>query len=65
MNHDGARHLDGEIDDLLLRLAGLVRVRTLLDRRGASEAELAAHSAEIGRLHWRLARTVKQRNRHA
>jgi hypothetical protein len=63
VNASGARDLDGEVDDLLLRLAGLVRVRSLLDRRGASEAELEAHSAEIGRLHWRLARTVKQRSR--
>jgi hypothetical protein len=59
-----SRKLDGEIDDLLLRLAGLVRVRSMLDRRGASEAELEAHSAEIGRLHWRLARTVKERTSH-
>jgi hypothetical protein len=60
-----SRKLDGEIDDLLLRLAGLVRVRSLLNWRGASEADLEAHSAEIGRLHWRLARTVQQRTRHA
>jgi hypothetical protein len=53
---------DREIDDLLVRLAGLVRVRSLLEERGATEAELEEHSAEIGRLHWRLARTVKQRN---
>jgi hypothetical protein len=59
------RNRDREIDDLLLRLAGLVRVRWLLDRRGASDAELEAHNAEMGRLQWRLARTVKQRTRHA
>ena len=60
MNRDAAHERD-DIDDLLLRLAGLVRVRSLLDRRGAGEAELEEHSAEIGRLHWRLARRVKRR----
>jgi hypothetical protein len=60
MNNE-ASDRDREIDDLLFRLAGLVRVRSLLDERGATEAELEEHSAEIGRLHWRLARTVKQR----
>ena len=59
MNNE-ASDRDREIDDLLFRLAGLVRVRSLLDERGATEAELEEHSAEIGRLHWRLARTVRQ-----
>jgi hypothetical protein len=62
MTHNSAQDEDAQIDDLLLRLAGLVRVRSLLDQRGATEAELEAHSAEIGRLRWRLARTVQQRN---
>lgn len=53
---------DREIDDLLVRLAGLVRVRSLLNERGATEAELEEHSAEIGRLRWRLARTVQRRH---
>jgi hypothetical protein len=53
---------ESEIDDLLLQLVGLVRVRALLDERGASEAELEEHSAEIGRLRWRLVRTVKRRH---
>jgi len=61
MNGNRASDRDREIDDLLVQLAGLVRVRSLLDRRGATEAELEEHSAEIGRLHWRLTRTVKQR----
>jgi hypothetical protein len=61
MNGNRASDRDREIDDLLVQLAGLVRVRSLLDKRGATEAELEEHSAEIGRLHWRLARTVKQR----
>jgi hypothetical protein len=49
-----------EIDELVLHLIGLVRVRELLKHRGASEAELEAHSAEIGRLRWRLARLVRE-----
>jgi hypothetical protein len=61
MNGNRASDRDREIDDLLVQLAGLVRVRSLLDKRGATEAELEEHSAEIGRLHWRLTRTVKQR----
>jgi hypothetical protein len=61
MNGNRASDRGREIDDLLVQLAGLVRVRSLLDKRGATEAELEEHSAEIGRLHWRLTRTVKQR----
>jgi len=48
-----------EIDQLLLQIKGLVYVRELLLQRGASETELEEHSAEIGRLRWRLARLVK------
>jgi hypothetical protein len=62
MSETRASDRDREIDDLLVRLAGLVRVRSLLEKRGATEIELEEHGAEIGRLHWRLARTVKQRN---
>jgi hypothetical protein len=62
MNENRVRDRDREIDNLLVQLAGLVRVRSLLAERGATEAELEEHSAEIGRLHWRLARTVKQRD---
>lgn len=50
-----------EIDHVLLRIQGLVRVRELLAQRGASKAELEEHSAEIDRLHWRLARLVRER----
>jgi hypothetical protein len=44
-----------EIDTLLLRIRGLVSVR----ERGASAEELEEHSAEIGRLQWRLAQLVR------
>ena len=36
--------------DIRLQLTGLVHVRALLDLRGASAAEIRAHSAEIERL---------------
>jgi hypothetical protein len=39
-----------EIDDLLLHIRGLVLVREILEQRGASEAELEAHTAELERL---------------
>lgn len=60
LGHEPAASLRDEIDNLLLHIKGLVLVRNLLLRRGASEAELEEHSAEIGRLQWRLARHVKQ-----
>jgi hypothetical protein len=37
-------------DDLTLDLKGLVYVRALLESRGASAAELSAHTAEIRRV---------------
>ena len=48
-----------DIDRLLVRLRGLVLVRDLLERRGASKPELDAHSAEIERVRWRLADLVR------
>lgn len=50
--------LGGEIDDLLLRLRGLVLVRELLAARGASPAELDAHSREADRVRTRLAALI-------
>lgn len=44
-----------EIDDLLLHIRGLVLVREILEQRGASEAELEAHTAELERLKQQLA----------
>jgi len=55
---DGCEASRTDVDDLVLHLIGLIRVRELLKQRGAGEAELEAHSAEIGRLAWRLARLV-------
>ena len=49
-----------EVDDLLLRLKGLVLVRALLEERGASEAELREHGDEIVRVRAQLAALVEQ-----
>ncbi len=48
-----------DVDRLLVRLRGLVLVRDLLERRGASRPEIDAHSAEIERVRWRLADAVR------
>jgi hypothetical protein len=45
-----------DIDDLLLHIRGLVLVREILRQRGASPAELRAHTEELERLKDRLAR---------
>ena len=44
-----------EIADTLLQLKGLVLVRAILEDRGATDAELAAHTAEIERVREQLA----------
>jgi hypothetical protein len=49
-----------EVDDLVLQLKGLVHVRALLETRGASTAELDAHSDEIARIRAALADRVRQ-----
>jgi hypothetical protein len=48
-----------DVDNLLVRLRGLVLVRDLLERRGASRPEIEAHAAEIERVRWRLADEVR------
>ena len=47
--------LDPVIDDLLLRLRGLVLVGDVLAQRGASADELEAHAREAARLRSKLA----------
>jgi hypothetical protein len=49
-----------DVEDLVLQLKGLVHVRALLETRGASGAELDAHSDEIARIRAELAERVKQ-----
>jgi hypothetical protein len=48
-----------EIDDLVLRIRGLVRAHERLRQRGMSDEVLAEHSAEIDRLQERLAEQVR------
>jgi hypothetical protein len=55
---DGAAILDHTIDDLLLQARGLVLVREVLAERGASRAELDAHTAELERVRRKLAETI-------
>jgi hypothetical protein len=47
-----------EVDDLLLRIKGLVFARAILDERGAEPAVLEAHARELDRLRERLAYVV-------
>jgi hypothetical protein len=46
--------LDRRVDDLLLHARGLVLVREVLARRGASHAELDAHTRELERVRRKL-----------
>jgi hypothetical protein len=55
---DGEEILDHTIDDLLLQARGLVLVRQVLARRGASQAELDAHTRELERVRHRLAKAI-------
>jgi polyhydroxyalkanoate synthesis regulator phasin len=48
-----------ELDDVLLRLKGLVFVRSILEERGATREEIDEHSSEIERLRERLAELVR------
>ncbi len=50
----GSAVLDRQVDDLLLHARGLVLVRQLLAGRGASRAELDAHTRELERVRNRL-----------
>jgi hypothetical protein len=55
---DGEEILDRTIDDLLLQARGLVLVRQILARRGASRAELDAHTRELERVRHQLAEVI-------
>jgi hypothetical protein len=50
--------LGREVDDLLLRLRGLVLVRDLLAQRGATPAEIDEHAREADRVRARLAALI-------
>ena len=57
--------LERELNDRVLQLKGLVLVRALLENRGASATELAAHSKEIARVRAELAQLVNTRTERA
>jgi hypothetical protein len=55
MTTSAAKLLDPQIDDLLLEARGLALVRDLLAERGASAAELDAHTRALERARAELA----------
>ena len=57
---DGGAILDHTIDDLLLQARGLVLVREVLAQRGASRAELEAHTRELERVRRTLAEAIAE-----
>jgi hypothetical protein len=56
--HDQSTLLASEIDDLLLQARGLLLVRDMLVARGASEAQVDAHSEELERVRHQLAELI-------
>ncbi len=50
-----------EVEELLLRIKGLIFARAILEQRGATEVELEEHRLEIERLRWRLASLMSPR----
>jgi len=59
---EGAAVLDHQVDDLLLDARGLVLVREVLARRGASRAELEAHTRELERVRGSLVAAIEGRD---
>jgi hypothetical protein len=57
--------LGREVDDLLLRLRGLVLVRDLLAQRGATAAEVDEHAREADRVRAQLAGLIGGREAEA
>ncbi len=59
-SHDADRSpLARELDDLVLNVRGLELVRDLLAERGATRAELDAHTRELERLRRQLADVIR------
>jgi hypothetical protein len=56
---EDAAVLNHQVDDLLLDARGLVLVREVLARRGASRAELDAHTRELERVRRRLVAAIE------
>lgn len=51
--------LANDVEELLLRIRGLIFARAILDQRGATQVELEEHQLEIERLRWRLASLMR------
>jgi hypothetical protein len=57
---DGTAVLNHDVDDLLLHARGLALVREVLARRGATPAELDAHTRELERVRNELVATLSR-----
>lgn len=59
--HSASRNgtLTNDVEELLLRIRGLIFARAILEQRGATEVELEEHRLEIERLRWRLASLMR------
>jgi hypothetical protein len=57
---EDAAVLNHQVDDLLLHARGLVLVREVLARRGASHDELDAHTRELERVRSELVATLSR-----
>ena len=58
LNADTPALLTREIDDLLLHMRGLAVVRDILSSRGASSAEIMAHTRELESVRSRLTELI-------
>ena len=58
LNADTPSLLNREIDDLLLHMRGLAVVRDILSSRGASSAEISAHTSELESVRSRLTELI-------
>jgi len=58
LNADTPALLNREIDDLLLQMRGLAVVRDILSSRGASSAEITAHTQELESVRSRLTELI-------
>ena len=58
LHSDTPALLGRQIDDLLLQMRGLAVVRDLLAQRGASDAEIDAHSREFESVRHRLTELI-------
>jgi hypothetical protein len=58
MDVSGSTVLDHRVDDLLLHARGLVLVRKVLAERGATPAELDAHTRELERVRSNLVQVL-------